>query len=290
MSDEKIQMIPIGQINILNPRARNRLIAEEIRKNIQNIGLKRPIKVTVKKKPENGKIYDLICGQGRLEALLASGETKVPAIVVEVSEEDACIMSLVENIARRHNTSLELLQSIRYLKDLGYDMSSIAQKTNLGKEYIKVVSNLMEKGEKHLVEGVEKGRIPLTLALKIATEDDISVRRALEEAYHSGQLTGKKLVTVQKLLEKRRLYGKGAAQRRKGKATLSAEELITMYENDLKNKKRLLLQAERVRNILTYTAAALKDLLTNVHFANQLKAEGLADFPKQVNDLLDMEG
>jgi len=45
---------------------------------------------------------------------------------------------------------------------------------------------------------VEKGRLPLYQALKIAQEDDTAVQIALAEAHESGALSGKKLVAVQK--------------------------------------------------------------------------------------------
>ncbi len=41
----KFEMIPIDEINVLNPRARNRHQHREIIDNIANIGLKRPITV-----------------------------------------------------------------------------------------------------------------------------------------------------------------------------------------------------------------------------------------------------
>jgi len=43
MALEAITLIPIDEINILNPRIRNQVIAEEIRQNILKVGLKRPI-------------------------------------------------------------------------------------------------------------------------------------------------------------------------------------------------------------------------------------------------------
>ena len=44
-----------------------------------------------------GEVYDLVCGQGRLEAFVALGQNEIPAIVIEASEEDCYVMSLVEN-------------------------------------------------------------------------------------------------------------------------------------------------------------------------------------------------
>ncbi len=45
--------------------------------------------------------YVLVCSEGRLNAFSILGETHIPALVVDVSDEDAFIMSLAENIARR---------------------------------------------------------------------------------------------------------------------------------------------------------------------------------------------
>lgn len=286
MEHGAVALISIEDIHILNPRVRNQIIAEEIRQNIRSVGLKRPITVAPRKDSKNGKKYDLVCGQGRIEAFIAAGETEIPAIVREVSEEDAHIMSLVENIARRNNSALELLQSIKYLKGQGYADDAIAAKTNLGKDYIRGIIRLLEEGEEYLVNAVEKGRIPLYQALNIAAEDDAAVQTALTEAYESGALTGKKLVVVQKIISRRKHYGKGLSAPPREKANLSAEDLIAAYENGAREKKRLLAQSNYIKDVLDYTAMALRQLLNDVHFTNQLKAVGMNEIPLHVTDLL----
>ncbi len=210
----------------------------------------------------------------------------IPAIIREVSEEDAHIMSLVENIARRNNSAMELLQSIKYLKGQGYADDAIAAKTNLGRDYIRGIIRLLEEGEEYLVNTVEKGRIPLYQALNIAAEDDAAVQSALTEAYESGALTGKKLVVVQKIISRRKHYGKGLSAPPREKANLSAEDLIAAYENGAREKKRLLAQSNYIKDVLDYTAMALRQLLNDVHFTNQLKAVGMNEIPLHVTDLL----
>ena len=286
MEHGAVALIPIEDIHILNPRVRNQIIAEEIRQNIRSVGLKRPITVAPRKDAKNGKKYDLVCGQGRIEAFIAAGVTEIPAIVREVSEEDAHLMSLVENIARRNSSALELLQSIKYLKGQGYADDAIAAKTNLGKDYIRGIIRLLEEGEEYLVNAVEKGRIPLYQALNIAAEDDAAVQTALTEAYESGALTGKKLVIVQKIISRRKHYGKGLSAPPREKAILSAEDLIAAYENGAREKKRLLAQSNYIKDVLDYTAMALRQLLNDVHFTNQLKAVGMNEIPLHVTDLL----
>ena len=96
-----LQMIPVDQIAVLNPRERNGRVFEEIVGNIKNVGLKKPVTVTPRDDLEDGKRYLLICGEGRLKAFMSLGEKEIPALVVRVNDEDAFIMSLTENIARR---------------------------------------------------------------------------------------------------------------------------------------------------------------------------------------------
>ena len=145
MSINEIILVPVEEVHILNPRVRNQVIAEEIRRNIRAVGLKRPITVTLSTDPKTGKKYDLVCGQGRLEAFMDAGEAEIPAIVIDADKENAHIMSLVENIARRNNNPMELLHGIRYLKAQGYDDTEIADKTGLGRDWIRGIIKLLDK-------------------------------------------------------------------------------------------------------------------------------------------------
>jgi ParB family chromosome partitioning protein len=117
---EAVRVIPIDRIEVLNSRDRNTKIFEEIVGNIKSIGLKKPITVTQREGDDGEPKYLLVCGEGRLNAFRLLGETHIPALVIEVSEEDAFIMSLAENIARRQYRPLEILADIESLRQRGY--------------------------------------------------------------------------------------------------------------------------------------------------------------------------
>jgi ParB family transcriptional regulator, chromosome partitioning protein len=53
---------------------------------------------------EDGMQYNLVCGQGRIEAFPALNQLTIPANVIDASREDPYLMNLVENIARRPPT------------------------------------------------------------------------------------------------------------------------------------------------------------------------------------------
>jgi ParB family chromosome partitioning protein len=115
-------MIPIKAITDINPRVRNKKIFNELVTSIAHLGLKKPI--TVSARPD-GSGYDLVCGQGRLEAFMALAQTEIPAVVFQASEEDCFVMSLVENLARRHHSPIELMQQIGTLRERGYSVRAL---------------------------------------------------------------------------------------------------------------------------------------------------------------------
>uniref|UniRef100_UPI0036D370DE ParB N-terminal domain-containing protein n=1 Tax=Sphingobacterium spiritivorum TaxID=258 RepID=UPI0036D370DE len=92
----EVRMIPISQIEVINPRERNGRVFDEIVSNIKTIGLKKPILVTPRATASGVEKYLVVCGEGRLKAFRSLGETTIPALVVSVSDEDAFIMSLTE--------------------------------------------------------------------------------------------------------------------------------------------------------------------------------------------------
>jgi ParB family transcriptional regulator, chromosome partitioning protein len=81
---KRVKNIPIDKIRFLNPRVRNRRNFQEIVQSIANVGLKRPITVSPRKSDDDSASYDLVCGQGRIEAFIQLGQTEIPAIVIEV--------------------------------------------------------------------------------------------------------------------------------------------------------------------------------------------------------------
>lgn len=278
----ELQMISVDRIEVLNPRERNGRIFDEIVGNIKNIGLKKPITVTPRPGPDGGEHYLLICGEGRLKAFTALGEKTIPAMVVKVSDEDAFIMSLTENIARRQCRPLELLAGIDQLRNQGYDKKTIAQKTGLSVDYVQGILYLLKNGEERLLVAVESGRIPLNAALTIAGagNDDKAVQAALQDAYESGKLRGNQLIQARRVIERRRSLGRSVARGMPRKtADVTSSSLIRTYQNEVERQKLMVKKAEFSQQRLLFVIEALRQLLSNDNFTNLLRAEGLDTLP-----------
>ena len=284
MSDSApiVQMIPIDQVNVLNPRSRNKVIFQGIVSNISNLGLKRPITVARRPEPTDGKLYDLVCGQGRLEAFIALGQSEIPAIVRDATREDCFLMSLVENIARRRIRPLELLREISNLKSRGYSTADIARKIDIHKTYVAGITHLLKHGEERLLTAVDKGRVPLSVAMQISVADDDGIQKALHQAYEDKTLRGRRLLTVRRIVEMRKNHGKSFSPpgvRRRNNGLQSAEALVRVYRQEADRQQLLVKKARLTEHRLLFIVSALKNLFTDENFVTLLRAEKLDTLP-----------
>lgn len=284
----EISMIPIAAIEVLNPRARNRRIFDELVESIRVVGLKRPI--TVRRAP-GGEGYELVCGQGRMEALVRLGQTEIPAMVIEASREQCFVMSLVENLARRNLSPLDLIREVGALRDRGYGHAEIARKIGFSPEYVWTINLLLEKGEERLIDAVERGVIPHTIAAEIARADDVEVQRALTEAYEKGDLPGSQVLAIRRIVDERNLIGKqiksvNTSAKRRQPTTAAA--LVRAYQKEVERQKLLVKKAELAESRLNFVVAAMGQLLAEAHFVDLLRAEGLARLPQPIAQRLGM--
>ncbi len=280
----QIEMIPIDRIKVINPRSRGRDKFKQIVTNISNLGLKKPVTVARRQARNGDQQYDLVCGQGRLEAYKLLGQPEVPAFVIEASKQDLLLMSLAENLARRTHTSSELMREIGALKDRSYSYIQIAKKTDLQVGYVQGVIRLLNKGEERLLRAVEKGQIPLSIAITIASSDDAEIQRALAEAYEKRNLRGRQLLQVRRLIEDRRIRGSGHERRAHRKGAVDSNSLLRAYQKEMTRQRTLVKKAKVCETRLLFVTAAVKQLLRDDNFVTLLRAEALDQMPQYLAD------
>jgi ParB family chromosome partitioning protein len=284
--DSRIRMIPVKQIQIMNPRGRGRRKFAEIVSNIANLGLKKPVTVTHVSGSNGDAIYQLVCGQGRLEAFVALGQEEIPAIVVEGSKEDLLLMGLTENLARRRHSSIALVQEINSLKERGYSHAEIAQKTDLQPHYIKGILQLLSNGEERLLAAVERRDLPLSIAITIATADDKAVQYALQEAYEKNDLRGKALLRARRLIETRRSRGKKthSGTRKTSDKPVTSTDLLRTFQRETIKQKMIIQKSKICETRLLFAVSSLKHLFQDENFVTLLRAEGLDTLPQYLAD------
>lgn len=289
-SAKMVVEIPTANIRVLNPRVRNRRSFDEIVENISRVGLKRPI--TVARRPNTDPAqYDLVCGQGRLEAFVKLGQSAIPAIVIDAQERDCLVMSLVENCARRSHRPIDLMKEIAALRKRNYSDRQIGEKIGVSTEYVNMIAGLLEHGEERLVSAVEMGILPLTLAIGISRTADEGAQRALVEAYAEKKLRGRKLTAVLHLLQQRqrrgRQFGNGSVGRRDhGKRPVTSDAMVRAYKQETDRQRLIIKKAELTQGRLLFVTEAFRLLRDDENFITLLRAEGLETMPTCLEEAL----
>lgn len=279
--DEKIELIDISDIYIANPRKRNKFIHNEIKENIKTIGLKRP--VSVRPVHDGDYKYALICGQGRLEAYIEYGETKIPAIIKHVDEETAHLMSLAENIARRTPRAAELMEDIRRMKTSGLTDREIGLRLGYNSSWVNGVITLLSSGEKHLLRAFETGNIPLYLAVEISRSGDDETQELLTTALKDGHIRGGQINKIRRILAQRKKGDKGTVSTAffpgKKQKKLTPEELAGVYQENINEQKAILLKSTMVKEKILAVKQIFGHLLKNDEFVNLLHRNNIHDVP-----------
>jgi ParB family chromosome partitioning protein len=280
--ESEIRLVELGRIRVLNPRVRNKKIFARLVENIATLGLKRPITVAERGSDDTGQNYDLICGQGRYEAYQMLGEKEIPCVVVQASEVDHYLISLVENLARRKHSNHDLLDAVRILEDRGYNNAQIAQKTGLDPSYINTIIYLLRQGEERLIGAVERGWLSIPLAADIARSGDAEIQTAMMRAYETGMLKGDQLMRVRRLIMQRNAFGKGYRRgwHRRGEKNVTPQKLVKTYQAEVRRQKLMVKKAEINDQRLLFVTSALRRLMADEHFLTLLRAENIQDMPQ----------
>ena len=285
----EIELIPVDRIKVLNPRERDCKKFREVVDSIGRVGLKQPIKVTRLNGSGGDAEYGLVYGQGRLEAFIALGEKEIPAIVADLSEEDSLLMSLVENVARRHHRPTELLREIGALRERGYSDAQIARKIGFSPKYVRGIRRLLEAGEERLLAAVETGKMPLNVAIDIAAADDGHVQQVLADAYETGALSGRQLIEAKRQVDQRQRYGKAplSIQAKRSRIRTSSTELVRALRNQAQRQRLTIKRAEITASRLRLVVQGLHVLLADEHFVTLLRAENVHTMPAPLARLIE---
>jgi ParB family chromosome partitioning protein len=192
--EKKITMIPIDLIrpNPYQPRRKfDRASMEELCQSIQQYGVIQPINVRKISKTH----YELIAGERRLRASAMIGKKEIPAIVVDIGEDDSAMIALIENLQREDLGYMEEAEGYRNLirehgltqeelaQRIGKSQSTIANKIRLLRlspmvKKILADNNLTERHARALLK-IDDEQLQLKILKKVC-EKGLNVRKTEE--------------------------------------------------------------------------------------------------------------
>jgi len=231
-SDEKkITMIPIDLIrpNPYQPRKKfDNSSLDELCQSIQQYGVIQPINV----RKVNNSHYELVAGERRLRAAAMAGLKEVPAIIVDVGEDDSAIMALIENLQREDLGYLEEAEGYRNLiKEHGLTQEELAQK--IGKSQSTIANKIRILRLSPMVKKIltDNGLTERHARALLKIEDEQIQLKVLQKVVEKGLNVRKTEELVQKALEK--YCNQGKTEDSKGRVTKSIKD-IRIFVNTIR--------------------------------------------------------
>jgi len=133
VSTPTIVEIPTDEVKFFVRRSRAPGAYSRLKQSIKEVGLHQPIHVrdirqwfaSDRKRPDGGLYsYELICGQGRLQAFRELEMPTIPAIIVDVPEQEIVGRFLAENVIRMPLSWHERAQMVKKDLENGLDIES----------------------------------------------------------------------------------------------------------------------------------------------------------------------
>ncbi len=215
----------------------------ELKASIKEKGILQPILVREK---DGG--YEVIAGERRLKAARALNLEKIPAIIKKVTDQEALVIALIENIQREELNPIEEAQAYkRLIEEFNFSHEAIAQ--NVGKDR-STITNLLRllKLSNDIQKSIYAGQLSVgharaLLSLEIPAERD-----------RVFNLTVKKGLSVREVENLIKTIVSGGARREKGK-NVKSHEVLALEEELQKvmgTKVRIMPQRKRGKIVIEY--------------------------------------
>jgi ParB family chromosome partitioning protein len=149
--------------NTFNPRktfSENDL--RELVDSIKQVGVLQPVLVRPK-----GKKYEIVCGERRFRASVLADTQTIPAIIRELSDDEALEIAITENLQRKNISPIEESSAYKCLADTGrYDIASLSVRFGKSEAYIRNRMKLNDLTDE-ILDLVNRDAVSVTVALEL---------------------------------------------------------------------------------------------------------------------------
>ena len=192
---------------------------EELAGSIKAQGLLQPI--LVRPDDESGSNYQIVAGERRWRAGRLAGLQHVPAIVSSLTDSEALVISLIENLQREDLNPIEEAEALQRIQN-ECEMSQDAMSHKLGKSRSSVANCLrLLQLEPDIREAVREGRLSAGQARALLGIADTEARDVVFRAILEQGLTVRQIEEISAYWREHhglpRLKGGGRAGRRKSR-------------------------------------------------------------------------
>ncbi len=182
--ERDITQIPVSQLHKSPWQPRRHFDQDALNDLVASIKERGVIQPLLVRKVDSG--YQLIAGERRFRAAQEAELDEVPALVMDVSDQDAVEITLIENLQREDLNPIEEAEGYQSLVDrFGMTQEHIAERVGKGRATITNVLRLLtlpDSVQRMLAENrLSSGHAKVLLGLEIPREQELLAERALKE-------------------------------------------------------------------------------------------------------------
>ena len=169
----EIQKLPLVKLHPGKYQARRTLSEEsiqELARSIQEKGIINPI--VVRKIDENS--YEILAGERRFRAATQIGLKEVPVSVLEVGDEDALIIGLIENLQREDLNVVDAALGVqRLIQEFNFSHEQAAQAVGRSRSAVSNLIRLLSLKDGELDMGHARALLPLEKDEQLEVAEEI---------------------------------------------------------------------------------------------------------------------
>ncbi len=146
--EAKAVLIPTDRIEPNSYNARKGIdpdALKELAQNIATFGVIHPVTVRRTESKDGRERYEVVCGERRFRACMTLNFATIPAIVRELTDEQAYDLSISENLQREDVPPMEAAEAYKHLIETKrYDVATLALQFGKGEKHVRQMLKLCE--------------------------------------------------------------------------------------------------------------------------------------------------
>jgi ParB family chromosome partitioning protein len=178
----QVTMVPIDSVvpNAYQPREDfDETALQELAGSIDRSGLMQPLVV---RSTGNSGSWELVAGERRFRAMQSLGRERVPVIALDVDDQAAAELALIENVHREDLNPIERARGLARLRDtFGLTQKALSERVGLDRSSVSNLLRVLDLDDFSLA-AVRRGTLSLGHAKALLSLTDQVVRRATAAA------------------------------------------------------------------------------------------------------------
>ncbi|HEY8417557.1 MAG TPA: ParB/RepB/Spo0J family partition protein [Limnochordales bacterium] len=210
--EPRTERLPLERIrpNRYQPRTEMDPAAlQELAESIRTHGVLEPVIV----RPVEGG-YELVVGERRWRAAQQAGLTTIPSVIRELTDQEAAVLALVENLQREDLNPIEEARAFQRLTELGLTQEEVAAQVGRSRPAVANSLRLLTL-EPEIQQAVARGEVSVGHAKVLLGVDNPALRRKLVAEIVSKGLTVRQ--TEELARSQRRVGAKAVRPARRGR-------------------------------------------------------------------------